>query len=63
MSYSLINMYAKCSNLRMVEKMLEDVPVKDVVLWNTLVGAIAKIERADRMLVVFRKICKWCISY
>ncbi|KAK6785165.1 hypothetical protein RDI58_018620 [Solanum bulbocastanum] len=54
---SLINMYAKCSDIHMAEKMFEDVPVKDVVSWNTMVGAMAKIERADRALVVFRKMC------
>ncbi|KAH0651168.1 hypothetical protein KY285_031282 [Solanum tuberosum] len=54
---SLINMYAKCSDIHKTEKMFEDVPVKDVVSWNTMVGAMAKIERADRALVVFRKMC------
>ncbi|KAG5597207.1 hypothetical protein H5410_038439 [Solanum commersonii] len=54
---SLINMYAKCSDIHKAEKMFEDVPVKDVVSWNTMVGAMAKIERADRALVVFRKMC------
>ncbi|KAF3630714.1 putative transcription factor GTE4-like [Capsicum annuum] len=57
MSNSLINLYAKCSDIRMAEKMFEDVPVKDVVSWNTMVGAMAKSERADRALVVFRKMC------
>ncbi|XP_015164830.1 pentatricopeptide repeat-containing protein At3g58590-like [Solanum tuberosum] len=50
-------MYAKCADIHKTEKMFEDVPVKDVVSWNTMVGAMAKIERADRALVVFRKMC------
>ncbi|MCD7459239.1 hypothetical protein HAX54_040368 [Datura stramonium] len=54
---SLINMYAKCSDIHMAEKMFENVPVKDVVSWNTMVGAMAKSERADKALVVFRKMC------
>ncbi|TMW98714.1 hypothetical protein EJD97_003616 [Solanum chilense] len=52
---SLINMYAKCSDIHKAEKMFEDAPVKDVVSWNTMVGAMAKIGRAYRALVVFRK--------
>ncbi|CAN4105031.1 unnamed protein product [Withania somnifera] len=54
-SNSLINMYAKCSDVHMAEKMFEDVPVKDVVSWNSMVGAMAKSERADKALVVFKK--------
>ncbi|XP_055824985.1 pentatricopeptide repeat-containing protein At3g58590 [Solanum dulcamara] len=56
-SNSLINMYAKCSDIQTVEKMFEDVLVKDVVSWNTMVGAMAKSERVDTALVVFRKMC------
>ncbi|KAK4368992.1 hypothetical protein RND71_012784 [Anisodus tanguticus] len=47
---SLINMYAKCSDIQTTEKMFEDVPVKDVVSWNTLISAMAKIERADKAM-------------
>ncbi|CAN4103263.1 unnamed protein product [Withania somnifera] len=54
-SNSLINMYAKCSDIQMAAKMFEDVPVKVVLPWNTMVGAMAKIDRADKTLVVFRK--------
>ncbi|XP_009795637.1 pentatricopeptide repeat-containing protein At3g58590 [Nicotiana tabacum] len=54
---SLINMYASCSDIVRAEKMFEDVPVKDVVSWNTIVGAMAKSERPDKALVVFRKMC------
>ncbi|KAK4342297.1 hypothetical protein RND71_038113 [Anisodus tanguticus] len=56
-SNSLINMYAKCSDIRMAEKMFEGVPVKDVVSWNTMVSAIAKGERVEKALVVFMKMC------
>ncbi|XP_060189583.1 pentatricopeptide repeat-containing protein At3g58590 [Lycium barbarum] len=56
-SNSLINMYAKCSDTHMVEKMFEEVPVKDVVSWNTMISAMAKSEKADRALIVFRKMC------
>lgn len=54
---SLISMYAKCSDIQTVEKMFEDLPVKDVVSWNTMIGAVAKFERVDRALVVFGKMC------
>lgn len=54
---SLINMYVKCVGTCLAEKMFEEVPVpiRDVVTWNTIIGAVAKSERPERALDYFLK--------
>lgn len=52
---SLINMYVKCEATCLAEKMFEEVPVRDVVTWNTVIGAVAKSKRPERGLEHFSK--------
>ena len=52
---SLINMYVKCSCIRLAEKMFELGCVRDVVSWNTMIGALAKSERPSKVLELFLK--------
>ncbi|KAK9284332.1 hypothetical protein L1049_023503 [Liquidambar formosana] len=52
---SLINMYVKCSSIFLAEKMFEGLPVRDVVSWNTIIGALAKGERPSNALELFLK--------
>ncbi|GAV75990.1 PPR domain-containing protein/PPR_2 domain-containing protein/PPR_3 domain-containing protein [Cephalotus follicularis] len=47
---SLINMYAKCVGLCFAEKIFQEVPVRDVVSWNTMIGASAKSENPKKAL-------------
>ena len=52
---SLINMYVKCSCICLAEKMFELGCVRDVVSWNTMIGALAKSERPSKVLELFLK--------
>ncbi|GER34637.1 pentatricopeptide repeat-containing protein [Striga asiatica] len=53
----LINMYAKCGAICSAEKMFNYTRVKDIVTWNTLIGAVANGDSPDRALNFFRKMC------
>ena len=35
---ALMDMYARCGMLSKAQKVLEDLPARDVVSWNTLIG-------------------------
>ncbi|KAF3444036.1 hypothetical protein FNV43_RR13726 [Rhamnella rubrinervis] len=52
---SLINMYVKCASICLAEKMFEEVPVGDVISWNTIIGALARSERPGKALELFSK--------
>ncbi|KAK4438905.1 Pentatricopeptide repeat-containing protein [Sesamum alatum] len=53
----LINMYAKSATACLAEKMFENAPVKDIVSWNTLIGAMANNDTPAKTLDVFLKMC------
>ncbi|CAA0843249.1 Pentatricopeptide repeat-containing protein [Striga hermonthica] len=55
----LINMYAKCGATCSAEKMFRHARVKDIVTWNTLIGAVANGDTPVRALDFF---CKMCLS-
>ena len=52
---SLINMYVKCSGICLAEKMFETGCVRDVVSWNTMIGALVKNDRPSQALELFLK--------
>lgn len=52
---SLINMYVNCSGICLGEKMFETGCIRDVVSWNTMIGALAKSERPSQALELFLK--------
>ncbi|XP_027172173.1 pentatricopeptide repeat-containing protein At3g58590 [Coffea eugenioides] len=54
---SLINMYAKCGEMCSAEKMFEENGVKDVVSWNTIIGAMTKSDRPDKAFSTFLQMC------
>ncbi|KAL8048786.1 hypothetical protein ABFX02_07G089400 [Erythranthe guttata] len=58
----LINMYAKCVTTSSAEKMFASAPVKDIVSWNTLIGAMANSDRPIRALDIFLKMCRTGLS-
>ncbi|KAL7145474.1 hypothetical protein ABFS83_07G086600 [Erythranthe nasuta] len=58
----LINMYAKCVTTSSAEKMFESAPVKDIVSWNTLIGAMANSDRPIRALDFFLKMFRTGLS-
>jgi pentatricopeptide repeat protein len=47
---ALVDMYAKCSMLEKAYKVLEELPVRDTVLWNTLIAGYALHERGHEAL-------------
>ncbi|GAU17980.1 hypothetical protein TSUD_50890 [Trifolium subterraneum] len=42
-SNMLINMYSKCSLVDDARKVFDEMPVRSVVSWNTMIGAVTKI--------------------
>ncbi|XP_048332527.2 pentatricopeptide repeat-containing protein At3g58590 isoform X2 [Ziziphus jujuba] len=52
---SLISMYVKCAGIHWAEKMFEEVAVRDVVSWNTIIGSAARSERPGRALELSSK--------
>lgn len=53
----LINMYVTSAANHVAEKMFENAPVKDIVSWNTLIGAMANSDRPTKALDIFLKMC------
>ncbi|KAL0290339.1 UNVERIFIED_CONTAM: Pentatricopeptide repeat-containing protein [Sesamum angustifolium] len=58
----LINMYAKSGATCLAEKMFENAPVKDIVSWNTLIGAMANSDIPAKTFYIFLKMCMTGLS-
>ena len=39
---TLVNMYAKCGEFVKSQKVLQELPIRDIVSWNALIGEYAK---------------------
>ncbi|KAM7514584.1 hypothetical protein LguiA_004167 [Lonicera macranthoides] len=52
----LMNMYGKCSGSYLAEKLFEEMPFRDIVSWNTIIGAQARSDKPGRALELFFKI-------
>ncbi|CAJ2630809.1 unnamed protein product [Trifolium pratense] len=52
-SNMLINMYSKCSLVDNAHKVFDQMPVRSVVSWNTMIGAVTKIEDEQEALMLF----------
>ncbi|XP_061367321.1 pentatricopeptide repeat-containing protein At3g58590 [Gastrolobium bilobum] len=50
---SLISVYVKCKAMSSVERLFEQVPIQNVVSWNTVIDALAKSERPQMALELF----------
>ncbi|KAK7405029.1 hypothetical protein VNO78_06173 [Psophocarpus tetragonolobus] len=50
---SLISVYARCKAMFAVERLFEQVPVENVVSWNTIIDALVKCERPMMALELF----------
>ncbi|KAF8391269.1 hypothetical protein HHK36_023571 [Tetracentron sinense] len=50
---SLLNMHVKCLGTYLAERMFEEVPARDVVSWNIIIGALARSERPNKSLEHF----------
>ncbi|XP_073141438.1 pentatricopeptide repeat-containing protein At3g58590 [Henckelia pumila] len=56
-SNCLISMYAKCADSCLAEKMFEEASVRDIVSWNTLIGAMESCGRPSKALDTFLEMC------
>ncbi|KAL2895789.1 hypothetical protein RDABS01_000787 [Bienertia sinuspersici] len=52
-SNALLNVCLKCMDISTAERMFEEVPFRDVVTYNTFIGALARSERPSRGLELF----------
>jgi pentatricopeptide repeat protein len=52
-SNMLINMYSKCSLVDDARKVFDEMPVRSVVSWNTMIGAVTKIADEQEALMLF----------
>ncbi|XP_058737576.1 pentatricopeptide repeat-containing protein At5g04780, mitochondrial-like [Vicia villosa] len=52
-SNMLINMYSKCSLVNDARKVFDEMPLKSVVSWNTMIGALTKISEEQEALMLF----------
>ncbi|CAL5399193.1 unnamed protein product [Camellia sinensis] len=52
---AMINMYVKFSDSYTAEKLFREVPVRDIVSWNTIIGALAKSDHPGKALELFLK--------
>ena len=50
---SLISVYVKCKAMFSAQRLFEEVPVENVVSWNTIIDALAKSERPQVALEMF----------
>lgn len=52
-SNMLINMYSKCSLVNDARKVFDEMPVKSLVSWNTMIGALTQISEEKEALMLF----------
>ncbi|XP_024515524.1 pentatricopeptide repeat-containing protein At4g02750-like [Selaginella moellendorffii] len=50
---NLINMFAKCGDLEAARRVFEEMPVRDIVAWNSMLTAYAQAGRVDQSLELF----------
>lgn len=55
MCNALIGMYAKCGSMNEAFDVLQDMPEKDVVSWNSMIHAFTKHERAMEALQLYKQ--------
>ncbi|KAL1821611.1 hypothetical protein ACET3Z_016482 [Daucus carota] len=53
---ALLNMYVKSLSADMAEIMFEEMPVRDIVSWNTIIGVFSRSGRPEKALECFRKL-------
>ena len=59
---ALVDMYAKCGNLEKAQKVLEDLPFRDVISWNSLISGYAQHGQGYESLYCFEKMQREGIS-
>jgi pentatricopeptide repeat protein len=59
---ALVAMYAKCGVLAAAQQVLEELPVRDVVSWNSLISGYSQHEQGQEALNCFALMQRECIS-
>ena len=59
---SLISMYAKCDALSKAQDVLEELPVRDVITWSTLIAGHAQIGQGQEALTCFAQMQREGVS-
>ncbi|XP_050379362.1 pentatricopeptide repeat-containing protein At3g58590 isoform X1 [Argentina anserina] len=54
---SIIGLYVKCTAICLIDKIFEEVHVKDAVSWNSIIGAIAKVGAPQKAVELFSQMC------
>ncbi|KAK9065506.1 hypothetical protein SSX86_014907 [Deinandra increscens subsp. villosa] len=52
---ALVDMYAKCGNVEDCEKMFDEMPERNLITWNALLGGYAHLGHADMALSLFEE--------
>ncbi|XXG45507.1 hypothetical protein AAC387_Pa02g0575 [Persea americana] len=55
---AIVGMYTKCGLLNSSQKLFDEIPEKDVVLWSAVVGGFAQNGKALQALSFFRRMLK-----
>lgn len=62
-SSSLVDMYAKCGDVKGAAKVFEELAIKkDVISWNSMIVGFAKNGFAERALKVFDEMTQSCVT-
>ena len=46
---TLLNMYAKCGEFVKSQNVLQELPIRDIVSWNALIGEYAKYGQGHKV--------------
>ncbi|KAI3695779.1 hypothetical protein L1987_78779 [Smallanthus sonchifolius] len=52
---ALVDMYAKCGNIQDCERMFNEMPERNLITWNALLGGYAHLGHADMALALFEE--------
>ncbi|XP_024987082.1 pentatricopeptide repeat-containing protein At4g14850 [Cynara cardunculus var. scolymus] len=52
---ALVDMYAKCGNIEDCERMFDEMPERNLITWNALLGGYAHLGHADMALALFEE--------
>lgn len=55
---ALLNMYVKCSRSCIAEMLFEEMRVRDIVSWNTIIGVLTRSDRPEEALEFFQSMSK-----
>jgi len=55
---SLVDMYAKCGSMEDAKRVFNEMPLRDVVSWNTILGGFAMHGHGKEALTYFEQMCE-----